>query len=283
MMRKYKEFLITAEPFNVDLLSSILWELEITGINEDVNCLRVFAYLESNLDRDRVIDQLNKLSLEGLLRNFSVEESVFEEKNWNEEWEKSLNIIQVTDKIVIKPSFINYDKKKEEIVITIDPKMSFGTGEHQTTRLVIQLLETYARPGMKILDSGTGTGILAIAAVKLGASRVIGFDTDELCYENAEENCKINSVSDQVEIRIGDINIIPENNFDLILANIQKNILLDLSGDFSKKLCSKGVILLSGLLKEDEKDIIKDYISKGFRHLETRQIDEWIAICLVKN
>lgn len=282
-MKKYKEFLITAEPFNADLLSSILWELEITGINEDVNCLRVFAYQESNLDRDRVINQLNKLRFEGLLRNFSVEESVLEEKNWNEEWEKSLNIIHVTDKIVIKPSFKDYDKKKEEIVITIDPKMSFGTGEHQTTKLVIQLLERYTRPGMKILDAGTGTGILSIAAVKLGAARVIGFDTDEWCYENAQENCKINSVSDQVEIRIGDINIIPENNFDLILANIQKNILLDLADNFSKKLSSKGVILLSGLLREDEKEIIIEYKKKGFRHLETRQMDEWIAMGLIKN
>jgi ribosomal protein L11 methyltransferase len=282
-MKKYKEFLITAEPFNAELLSSILWELEITGINEDVNCIRVFAEPESNLDQDRINEQLNKLRREGLLRNFNVEESLLEERNWNEEWEQSLNIIQVSDKIVIKPSTKDYDKKKDEIVITIDPKMSFGTGEHQTTKLVIQLLEKYTLPGMKILDAGTGTGILSIAAVKLGAARVIGFDTDEWCYENAQENCKVNNVSEQVEIRIGDINIIPEKDFDLILANIQKNILLELSGEFSKKLDSKGIILLSGLLKDDERDIIKVYTSKGFRYLESRQMDEWIAMGLVKN
>src|SRR5574338_1440397 len=273
-MRKYKEFLITAEPFNTDLLSSILWELEITGINEDVNCLRVYAYPESNLNHDKISLQLKKLQHEGLIRNFNVEESIFEERNWNEEWEKSLNVIRVTEKIIIRPSFREYTAKDGEIIITIDPKMSFGTGEHQTTKLIIQMLEKYNLTGMKILDAGTGTGILSVAAVKLGAERVIGFDIDEWCYENALENCTINNCSGQVEIRIGDINIVPESDFDMILANIQKNILLELSGAFINKLRSKGLLLLSGLLQEDEEDIIKDYSSKGFRHLETSHMDE---------
>lgn len=282
-MRKYKEFLITAEPFNADLLSSILWELEITGINEDVNCLRVYAYPESNLNQDKISLQLKKLQQEGLIRNFNVEESIFEERNWNEEWEKSLNVIRVTEKIIIRPSFREYTAKDGEIIITIDPKMSFGTGEHQTTKLIIQMLEKYNLTGMKILDAGTGTGILSVAAVKLGAERVIGFDIDEWCYENALENCTINNCSGQVEIRIGDINIVPESDFDMILANIQKNILLELSGAFINKLRSKGLILLSGLLQQDEEDIIKDYSSKGFRHLETSHMDEWIAISFEKN
>lgn len=282
-MRKYKEFLITAEPFNTDLLSSILWELEITGINEDVNCLRVYAYPESNLNQDKISLQLKKLQQEGLIRNFNVEESIFEERNWNEEWEKSLNVIRVTEKIIIRPSFREYTAKDGEIIITIDPKMSFGTGEHQTTKLIIQMLEKYNLTGMKILDAGTGTGILSVAAVKLGAERIIGFDIDEWCYENALENCTINNCSGQVEIRIGDINIVPESDFDMILANIQKNILLELSGAFINKLRSKGLILLSGLLQQDEEDIIKDYSSKGFRHLETSHMDEWIAISFEKN
>lgn len=282
-MRKYKEFLITAEPFNTDLLSSILWELEITGINEDVNCLRVYAYPESNLNHDKISLQLKKLQQEGLIRNFNVEESIFEERNWNEEWEKSLSVIRVTEKIIIRPSFREYTAKEGEIIITIDPKMSFGTGEHQTTKLIIQMLEKYNLTGMKVLDAGTGTGILSVAAVKLGAARVIAFDIDEWCYENALENCTINNCSGQVEIRIGDINIVPESDFDMILANIQKNILLELSGVFINKLRSKGLLLLSGLLQEDEEDIIKDYSSKGFRHLETIHMDEWIAISLEKN
>ena len=282
-MKKYKEYIITAEPFNPEILNSILWELEITGTNEDVNCLRVFADMESNLNQEKISEQLQKLKQEGLLRNFNVEESVLEEKNWNEEWEKSLNVIKVSDRIVIKPSFKDYDIKADEIVITIDPKMSFGTGEHQTTKLILRLLEKYIRQGMSVLDAGTGSGILSIAAVKLGAAKALGFDTDEWCYENALENCMLNNVSDQIEIKTGDIKIVPREEYDFILANIQKNILMELTAEFSKRLKNKGIILLSGLLEEDEKDILEKYTSEGFTHLETIQMDEWIALSLTKN
>ena len=282
-MKKYKEFLITAEPFNPELLSSILWELEINGINEDVNCLRVFAEMESSLTTDIIHLQLAKLQSEKLLREFRVEVSILEEKNWNEEWEKSLNVIQASDRIVIKPSSKNYEPKNNEIVITIDPKMSFGTGEHQTTKLVIRLLEKYAQKGIKVLDAGTGTGILSIAAVKLGASDVIAFDIDDWCYENAKENSELNNVTDKIDIRIGDINLIRERDFDMILANIQKNILLELAGEFSGRLKQKGIILLSGLLWDDEGDILEEYASNGFTHLETIRMDDWIALSLIKS
>ncbi len=282
-MKKYKEFLITAEPFNPELLSSMLWELEITGINEDVNCLRVFAEMESSLTTDIINLQLAKLQSEKLLRDFRVEVSILEEKNWNEEWEKSLNVIQASDRIVIKPSAKNYEPKNNEIVITIDPKMSFGTGEHQTTKLVIRLLEKYAQKGIKVLDAGTGTGILSIAAVKFEASDVIAFDIDDWCYENAKENSELNNVTDKIDIRIGDINLISEREFDMILANIQKNILLELSGEFAERLKQKGIILLSGLLWDDEGDILEEYASKGFAHLETIRMDDWIALSLMKS
>lgn len=282
-MKKYKEFLITAEPFNAELLSSILWELNITGINEDVNCLRVFADLESDLKTDAIISQLEKLKYEKLLRDFKVEESILEEKNWNEEWEKSLNVIQVSEKIVIKPSSRDYEKKKDEIIITIDPKMSFGTGEHQTTKLVIRLLENYIQAGMRVLDAGTGTGILSIAAVKLGASGAVAFDNDEWCFENAKENTLLNEVSDEIEIRIGDISVVPEKSFDMILANIQKNILLQLAGEFSERSKEKGILILSGLLTDDEQEIIEMYSANGFRHLESIKMDDWIALSLIKS
>lgn len=281
-MKQFKDFLITADPFNADLLSSILWELEITGISEDADCLHVYADAVSDLNQGLIEGQLSKLQTEGLLQSFSVQESVIEDINWNENWEKSLNIIRVTDKIVIKPSSKEYKNNKNEIIITIDPKMSFGTGEHQTTKLVIQLLAMYIKPGMKILDAGTGTGILAIAAVKLGAAKAIGFDIDEWCFENAIENCFVNNVSDKVWIRRGDISVVPENDFDMILANIQKNILLELCGKFFEILRQGGSVLLSGLLKEDEGDILTEYALRGLRHKETLQMDEWIAMRFFK-
>jgi ribosomal protein L11 methyltransferase len=281
-MKKYKEFTISADPFNTEVLSSILWELEIKGINEEENCLRVFADEESDLSTILISRQMIKLQTEKLISSFTVEESILEDKNWNEEWEKSLNVIRVTDKIVIRPSYRNYEKKKDEIIITIDPRMAFGTGEHQTTKLMIMFLEKYIQPGMKVLDAGTGTGILSIAAVKLGAVNAIGFDTDEWCFENAKENCKINGVAEKIEIRQGDTGVIKENDFDLILANIQKNILTEFSGEFLRRINKGGIIILSGILKDDESDIIKAYSQEDVEYKETLQMDEWIVMAFVK-
>lgn len=282
-MRTYKEFTVTANPFNADMISSILWELDIAGITEEENCLKIFSDYEKKITSDEVIQQLKKLQAENLLKNFTVTESDIEEKNWNEEWEKSINVIHISDRIVSKPSFKDYRKKKNEIVITIDPKMSFGTGEHATTKLIIHLLEKYIKSEMKILDAGTGTGILAIISVLLGASNAIGFDTDEWCYENAKENCRLNNVSDKIEIRKGEIIVVTENNFDLITANIQKNILIDLAEDFQKRIRQGGLLILSGLLIEDEDDIIKKYSENDFTLIESRRMDEWVALVLIKS
>ena len=166
------------------------------------------------------------------------------------------------------------------MVITIDSKMSFGTGEHQTTRLVIRLLEKYTPAGGRVLDAGTGTGVLAIAAILLGAGSAIGFDNDEWCLLNAKENTDANNLSDKIEIRLCEISGIPENNFDLILANIQKNILLPIANDIKNHLAPSGKVILSGLLLIDFDDIIGKYSSIGFRLVERMDMDEWMALVL---
>lgn len=279
-MKHYKEFNITAEPFIPEIISGLMWELEITGINEEVNCIKVFATEESTISVGKISGQLNKLVGEKMIFNFSVEENLVEEKNWNEEWEKSVRVIEVSDKLVIKPTFKDYQSKPEQIIITIDPKMSFGTGEHQTTKLVLQFLEGNVNNGIKALDVGSGTGVLAIAAVKLGAESAIAVDNDEWCYGNGRENCGLNSVDAQVDVRLGEIKDIPENNFDLITANIQKNILVDIAEEIKNRLKPGGLLILSGLLYNDEEDIVKKYSSLGFEMLEKKILDEWIALKL---
>ncbi|HSP88661.1 MAG TPA: 50S ribosomal protein L11 methyltransferase, partial [Ignavibacteriaceae bacterium] len=197
---------------------------------------------------------------------------------WNEEWEKNLQVIKVTDRIVIKPSSKSYIPNKKEIILTIDPKMSFGTGEHQTTKLMLRLIEKCVRPGMKVLDIGSGTAVLAIAAVKLGAANAIAIDNDEICFENGNENISLNNVEDKVEIKIGELKEIKENNFDLIVANIQKNILLNISYDIGNRLNKNGLVILSGLLAEDEEDILSRYKETGLYFIEKEKMDEWIAL-----
>lgn len=277
MKKSFKEFIITAEPFNAEILSSILWELNIDGINEEVNCLKVFVQDET-VTIQSIENELQHLKENNLLRNFSVQENFIAERNWNEDWEKSREVVRVTDRIIIKPTFKDYQPKQNEIVLTLDPKMSFGTGDHQTTKICLSFLEKYVKPGMKILDAGSGTAILAIAAVKLGAEKVIAFDIDEWCFDNGIENTKLNNVADKVEIRKCELNDISENNFDLIIANIQKNILLDLADGFKQRLKSDGILILSGLLEMDREVIKEKYLSLRFNEIDFLQMDEWIGI-----
>lgn len=281
MSKSYKEYIITAEPFNAEILSSILWELNIDGINEEVNCLKVFAENE-NVTLKAIEGELIHLKENSLLREFSVQENFIVGRNWNEEWENSREVVHVTDKIVIKPTFKQYNAKPNELVLTLDPKMSFGTGDHQTTKICLSFVEKYLKPGMKILDAGSGTAILGIAAAKLGSGNVIAFDIDEWCYDNGIENTQLNSVSDKVEIRKCELSEIPEKDFDLIIANIQKNILLELSDGFKERISANGFLILSGLLEMDRETIVLKYSSIGFSEIDFLKMDDWIGLVLKK-
>ena len=169
-------------------------------------------------------------------------------------------------------------QNQNEIVLTLDPKMSFGTGDHQTTKICLMFIEKYLKPGMKVLDAGSGTAILGIAAAKLGAENVIAFDIDEWCYDNGIENTKLNDVSDKVEIRKCELKEIEEKDFDLIIANIQKNILLDLAEGFKTRIKQNGILILSGLLEMDRETIVSKYSEVGFKEIDFIQMDDWIGI-----
>ncbi|HZW37956.1 MAG TPA: 50S ribosomal protein L11 methyltransferase [Ignavibacteriaceae bacterium] len=281
-MEFYKEFIVTAEPFVPDLISSLIWELEIEGINEEVNCLKVFTSGDSKLNKNDIAFVLDKLKEQKLLFNYSIEENYYEAKNWNKEWEENLNVIEINDKVVIRPSNKEAVVKEGQVVITINPKMSFGTGEHATTKLVIDLISKYIKPGIKVLDVGSGTGILAIAAIKLGALSGLGIDNDEWCLVNGLENAKLNDVDVKLKIEQKEIKDVEENDFSLVAANIQKNILVKISEDIYKKTIHGAIIILSGLLFTDEDDVKENYFSAGFSFIETKQMDEWIAMVFEK-
>lgn len=276
-MKNYKQFIVKADPFNIDLLSGNLWNLEILGINEYDNYLTAFVYEDSDLDIKKIEDSLNELKLQNLLNSYSVEVENVESKNWNEEWEKKINVIEVTNKLVIKPTFKEYNAKPGQIILTIDPKMSFGTGEHQTTKIVLRLLEKYADNKKLVLDLGSGTGILGIAASKLGAEKIICIDNDEWCYINAQENIERNEVKN-VEIINGEIDKVKELKFDLVVANINKHILLSIYNEIKNVCAENCILILSGLLESDYDEIKKQYTQIGFTALEFLQLDEWIGI-----
>lgn len=280
-MQNFKQFEISSNPFNVDLLSGLLWELDILGINENDKSLVVSVNSESDVDLKQVRDLVNTLVTENLIESFEVSESLLEGKNWNEEWEKKISVIKVTDSIVIKPSFRNYEAKKGELIIVIDPKMSFGTGEHQTTKIVLQLIEKYIKVNDKVLDVGSGTALLGIAASKLGASSVIAVDNDEWCYINGKENTEKNQV-ENVDIILGTIDDIDESEFDLVLANINRNVLIEIKESLYSKVKYGGKLILSGILENDLEEIKRQFTLLGLTALKIHQIDEWIGIVLNK-
>lgn len=277
-MKTYKEFQVTTVPFDADIISGLLWQLDIDGINEFDNYLTVFVNETKSVTLQDVENILQTLITENLIDSFSVEEETIEDRNWNEEYEKNVKVIEVTDRIVIKPSFKEYSPKPNQIIIAIDPKMSFGTGDHATTKLIIQLIEKYVSGGEKVLDVGSGTGVLAICAVMLGAQSAIGIDNDEWCLLNGNENVKANNLEDRVEIKLGELKNLIEKDFDLIVANINKNILLEIAAGLKLKMKKTGTLILSGLLYTDENDIIKAYSAMNFILKERSALDEWIAL-----
>lgn len=279
-MKNYREYIIRTSPFLPELVSGLMWELDITGVNEENDFIKVFTNEDSEVHSPDFEKILRGLKQEGILESFELSESTIENKNWNEEWEKTINVIEVSEKIVIKPTFRDYTPKEGQLVLTIDPKMSFGTGEHQTTKLMLHMIDKYVSNNDKVLDVGTGTGVLAIAAVKLGAAKAIAFDNDEWCYENGLENCLLNNVQDTVEIRCCEISDISQGDFDLVLANINKHILMEIGTSLKEKLSRQGKLILSGLLFNDEEDIVKKYAEYGFKLVDKLQMDEWISLVL---
>jgi ribosomal protein L11 methyltransferase len=161
--------------------------------------------------------------------------------------------------------------------------MSFGTGEHATTKLVIQLIDKYVKSGEKVLDVGSGTGVLAISTVLLGAQKAIGIDNDEWCLLNGSENVKANNLENKVEIRLGELKDLPETGFDLIVANINKHILVDIAKEIKVKIKKTGKIILSGLLNTDENDILKIYSDLNLELIDKAAMDEWIALVFKPN
>ena len=280
-MKSYCEVTIETVPFNVEVLSGLLWELNPLGIVELDNSLVVsFDQLD---DIDSTVNTfLERIKKDEIIDSYEYSLNEFEETNWNEEWEKNLKVIKITDKIVIKPSFRDYSPSEGEIVITIDPKMSFGTGEHQTTKLMLSMCEKHIEKKTKVLDVGTGTGVLAIASVMLGADYALGIDNDEWCYENALENIDQNHVYGKVEFRLAEVGNIVEHDFDCLLANIQKDVLLIIAKELVSKVKNGGKVILSGLLFTDEDDIRECYTKLGLSFVEKMQLDEWIALVFEK-
>ena len=212
--------------------------------------------------------------------SLTVAEGIVPKVNWNEEWEKNYDPIEVDRLVYVRASF-HAPQPGFQYEIVINPKMSFGTGHHATTFQLLSMQGKIDHQGKRVLDVGSGTGILAIMAHLLGAKQVEAFDIDSWCVDNGNENFDLNGVT--TRMGLGTIREVkPQGPYELILANINKNVLLDELAIYSSLLSSQGFLLLSGFYSEDIEDLVQAAWVQGlFLTMQTTK-DNWAALCLQK-
>lgn len=208
--------------------------------------------------------------------SFSYEINLIPQKNWNEVWESNFEPIQIRDKVWVRATF-HQPKPEFPYEIVIDPKMAFGTGHHETTSMMMDMMLDADFKGKKVLDMGCGTGILAILAEKLGASSLAAVDNDIACYDSTLENAQLNNCG-HIRVFCGSKEAIPIEQFDIILANINRNILIDQMDRYAWVLKPGGDIYFSGFYESPDLEIIKDEASKyGLTYVNHQQTKDWVA------
>lgn len=202
-----------------------------------------------------------------------------DEEDWAESWKTYFRPERITDKIVVKPSWREYKPHKDEIIIEIDPGMAFGTGTHPTTSLCIQMIQEFLTPGDDFLDVGTGSGILMIAAAKLGAARLYGIDTDSVACDIARKNLLLNGI-EQGRFKVQCANLVDEvsDKFQMISANILTDVIMDLLDDVHNIIAPSGILICSGIIEANGVKIIPKMESAGLIILDVKLKDGWMAI-----
>jgi len=237
----------------------------------------VTAYIQENDWNSEILNEIQILNSDEF--KISYKEEVIEQTNWNSEWEKNFNPIQVDDLVSIRAPFHENPNLKYDIVI--EPKMSFGTGHHETTHMMVQQLLQLDLTNKKTLDMGCGTGILAIFAEMKGAQPIDAIDIDTWCYENSLENVERNNCK-QISVFEGDASLLADKKYDVIIANINRNILLNDMNTYMKCLNEEGIILFSGFYKEDI-PIINAEVSKFGLTLDTViERNNWVSLKYLK-
>ncbi|HUI11553.1 MAG TPA: 50S ribosomal protein L11 methyltransferase [Bacteroidota bacterium] len=279
MRGAHVEIAVGVDPGAFEIIIGALTAEGFEGFWEDGNVLRAYISRErwdaSRLDSLRTM--IGELAARLAIPPPSLALTIIPEENWNRTWEETIRPLRVSDRIVIAPTWHPYRAAPGDIVITIDPKMSFGTGYHETTRLMVRLVERHARPGIRVLDAGTGTGIIAIAALRLGAKGAVGFDTDEWAFANARENALLNGVADRFTVIHGALDVVPPGAFELVAANIQKNVIEEMLPGLISRLAPGGTLLVSGLLSTDDGAMRGILRRAGLIVGESTTEAEWVA------
>jgi ribosomal protein L11 methyltransferase len=274
-MENYLQVTINVEIEQQEVLIAMLLGLQYDSFAQYEGYIDAYV-LVSEYDEKALTEVLQQLDIVG----FRVEE--MEQKNWNEEWEKNFEPMVVENRCYVRASF-HPERSDLPLEVVINPKMSFGTGHHATTYMMMHWLLDTEVSGKSLIDAGCGTGILSILAEKLKAKSVIAFDIEDWAFENLNENCNLNGCS-RIETGKGTISQIVSSNVqaEILLANINKNVLLDEMSIYSQHLISGGQLFLSGFYEEDESDIVAAATKAGFEVTGRKVRQKWMSLRLVK-
>jgi len=298
--RVWNKVSITLDRQLAEITTGFLGTMDIDGLElasdftdtppEDDETISI--YFGAQADLNHALGEINTF-IDNLQRNhpnlpsIKLECQRVVEEDWNKTWREHFQPVEISQRLVIKPSWESYQAKEGQRVIEMDPGMAFGTGLHATTQLSLLLIETLYPPKetgpSPVLDIGTGTGVLGMSAALLGADEVMGIDNDDDAVQAAAKNVKLNGLASQMSVSGAELQKI-ERTFTLVIANIIHNTLIELKSEISSKVASGGHLILSGILKgEQHANIVRQYEAQGLRPDQVMERGEWSAVSMKRD
>lgn len=302
----WNELVITIQSLDCELASNILTVLNHDGmfIEDYSDLMENEAVKQTNLVEKDLLEKIHNDPIihlyispasnlaetaqiaQSLLQQNHIEYTMkineIPDKNWNEEWMKYYKPVHVTDGLTVVPQWIEYNSRDHEQVVLLDPGAAFGTGTHETTKLCLSMLDRLVKKDTSILDIGTGSGILAITGLLLGAKSAEAIDIDPLSIKAAVENAKLNGVDDRLTVKLGNLLDQVHGQYDIITANIVADVIISLLADIKPFMKSDGILILSGIICERQTDVERALAEYQYVVNEKYQDGEWIAFSVSK-
>ena len=308
MNGEWNEIRVVVPVAAIEAVSSILYGMDVKGLSiedpndiltresgpltwdfADINIFRegkdaatIIAYFPDTENIDRHIghirEKIEELRNFGIsVDNYRIESREVREEDWANSWKKYYKPMKIGERVVIKPVWEDYEAKDGEVIVEMDPGMAFGTGTHETTKMCIEILQKYVKEGDTVFDIGTGSGILAITAAKLGAGKVIAGDLDPVAVDSAKINRDFNHITN-MDVRLGNMTEITEGSADIVIANIIADVIVLILDDIEKILKPGGIFIGSGIIMSMQHKVINKMVEKGLQVLEIRNENDWRAV-----
>lgn len=211
---------------------------------------------------------------------------IVNEEDWANAWKDYYHVTHIGQRLVIRPSWRTYTPRDDEVVLELDPGMAFGTGLHPTTRMCLEQVEQRTRAGMRVLDVGTGSGVLALAAVKLGAATAYCIDNSSVAVESATANAAANGSSDRITVKLGALDDAEaarlEGQYDLVLANIIARVIGSIASQLARVLAPGGLLISSGIIEERRHEAEQPLLAAGLRLVDQIMIDDWVTLVMTR-